>query len=107
CLVSWVLLVWPCWPVLLVVSASVSSRFHSPVIWCQSVVALACVVFRPRGMFGVWDASACGPSTLWRSEVAMLVVRCPSHMVAQWSPSRVCVATVVGGRGIALFNSAA
>ncbi|MQL81372.1 hypothetical protein Taro_013842, partial [Colocasia esculenta] len=50
---------------------------------------------------------ACGPSTLCRSEMAMLVVRRPSHMVALWSPSHVCVTTLVGGRGVALFWSLA
>ncbi|MQL81478.1 hypothetical protein Taro_013937, partial [Colocasia esculenta] len=69
------------------------------------VVGLA-LLARAFGGFRFSNASACGPSTLWRSEVVVLVVRCPSHMVAQWSPSRVCVVTLVGGRGIALFNSA-
>ncbi|MQM23795.1 hypothetical protein Taro_056865, partial [Colocasia esculenta] len=40
---------------------------------CQSVVAPACVVSRPRGVSRVRSGSACGPSTLWRSEVAVLV----------------------------------
>ncbi|MQM20892.1 hypothetical protein Taro_053923 [Colocasia esculenta] len=79
-------LVWPCWLVLLVVSALVSSQFHSPILGCQSVVAPVCVASQPRGVSAVQGGSACGPSTLWRSEVAMLVVRRPSHMVARWSP---------------------
>ncbi|MQM23960.1 hypothetical protein Taro_057030 [Colocasia esculenta] len=37
---------------------------------------------RPRGVSEVWRGFACGPSTLWRSEVAMLVVRLRSHKVA-------------------------
>ncbi|MQL84105.1 hypothetical protein Taro_016624, partial [Colocasia esculenta] len=45
-----------------------------------SVVAPECVVPRPRGVSEVQDGSACGPSTLWRSEVVMPVVRrCFSH----------------------------
>ncbi|MQM10026.1 hypothetical protein Taro_042918 [Colocasia esculenta] len=78
-------LVWPCWPVLLVVSASVSSQFRSPVLGCQSVVAPACLASRPRAVSRVQGGSTCGPSTLWRSEVAVLVVRRLSHVVAQWS----------------------
>ncbi|MQL91449.1 hypothetical protein Taro_024064 [Colocasia esculenta] len=58
----------------------------TPVPRCQSVVAPACVVSRPRGASGVRGGSTYGPSTLWRSEVAVLVVRHPSHVVAQWSP---------------------
>ncbi|MQL89101.1 hypothetical protein Taro_021683, partial [Colocasia esculenta] len=45
-----------------------------PVLGCQSVVALACVVSRPCGVSRVRGGSVCGPSTLWRFEVAMLVV---------------------------------
>ncbi|MQL76499.1 hypothetical protein Taro_008890 [Colocasia esculenta] len=92
------------------------------VLGCQSMVALACVASPPRGVSGVWGGSACRPSTLWRSEVAVLVVRRPSHVVARWSPrvetcfrvvldsvgfcrSRVYVTTLVGGHGIALFCS--
>ncbi|MQL79585.1 hypothetical protein Taro_012029 [Colocasia esculenta] len=55
-----------CKPVLLVVSASVFSRFRGPILGCQSVVASACVVSRPCGMSMVRGGSACGPSTLWR-----------------------------------------
>ncbi|MQL70448.1 hypothetical protein Taro_002759 [Colocasia esculenta] len=40
---------------------------------CQSVVTSACVVSRPRGVSRVRSGSECGPSTLWRSEVAVLV----------------------------------
>ncbi|MQM11759.1 hypothetical protein Taro_044669 [Colocasia esculenta] len=39
---------------LLVVSASVSSWFRNPVLGCRSMVAPACVAFRPRGVFGIW-----------------------------------------------------
>ncbi|MQL75374.1 hypothetical protein Taro_007745 [Colocasia esculenta] len=59
-------------PVLLVVSASVFSRFRGPVLECQSVVAPACVASRPCGMSMVRGGSTCGPSTLWKFEVAML-----------------------------------
>ncbi|MQL98378.1 hypothetical protein Taro_031088 [Colocasia esculenta] len=74
----------------------------------------------------VRGGSAYGPSTLWRSEVAVLVVRHRSHLVIAWSrwlcrgllplgaqlrwflrESCVCVTTLVGGRGVALFCSAA
>ncbi|MQM10017.1 hypothetical protein Taro_042908 [Colocasia esculenta] len=61
-----------CRPVLLVVSASVFSWFRGPVLGCQSVVAPACVISWPCGMSTVRGGSACGPSTLWRSEVAVL-----------------------------------
>ncbi|MQM03180.1 hypothetical protein Taro_035954 [Colocasia esculenta] len=64
-----------CRPVLLVVSASVFTRFHSPVLGCQSVVALASVVSRPGGVSRVQGGSSCVPSILWRSEVAVLEVR--------------------------------
>ncbi|MQM14854.1 hypothetical protein Taro_047789 [Colocasia esculenta] len=60
--------------------------FRNPFPWCQSVVAPACVASRPRSVSEVRGGSTCGPSTLWRSEVAMLVVRRPSHVVAWWSP---------------------
>ncbi|MQL92805.1 hypothetical protein Taro_025438, partial [Colocasia esculenta] len=53
---------------------SVFSRFRSPVLGCQSVVAPARVASRPRGVFEVRGGSACGPSTLWRSKVAVLVL---------------------------------
>ncbi|MQL71044.1 hypothetical protein Taro_003380 [Colocasia esculenta] len=68
---------------------SASSRFRSPVLGCQSVVAPACVASRPRGVSGVRGGSVCRPSTLWRSEVAVLVVRRRSRMVVTWS-QRVC-----------------
>ncbi|MQM03669.1 hypothetical protein Taro_036457 [Colocasia esculenta] len=61
-------------------------RHRCLVLGCQSMVALACVASRPHGVSGVWGGSACGPSTFWRSEVVMFVVRCPSHVIAQWSP---------------------
>ncbi|MQM18383.1 hypothetical protein Taro_051372, partial [Colocasia esculenta] len=51
---------------------SVSSRFRSLVLGCQSVMAPACVASRPCGMSTVRGGSACGPSTLWRSEVAVV-----------------------------------
>ncbi|MQM22532.1 hypothetical protein Taro_055585 [Colocasia esculenta] len=47
----------------------------------QSVVALACVASRPCGLSGVRGGSVCQPSTLWRSEVVVLVVRRRSHLV--------------------------
>ncbi|MQM19093.1 hypothetical protein Taro_052093, partial [Colocasia esculenta] len=52
---------------------SVFSRFHSPVLGCQSVVTPTRDVSQPRGVSGVQSGSACGPSTLWRSEVVVLV----------------------------------
>ncbi|MQL97115.1 hypothetical protein Taro_029801 [Colocasia esculenta] len=64
---------------------SVSSQFLSPALGCQSVVALACVASRPCGVSGVRGGSACGPLSLWRSEVAVLVVRRRSHLVVMWS----------------------
>ncbi|MQM14673.1 hypothetical protein Taro_047609 [Colocasia esculenta] len=48
-----------------------------------------CVASRPCGVSGVRDGFACGPSTLWRSEVAMLAVRRRSHLVVAWS-RRMC-----------------
>ncbi|MQL84814.1 hypothetical protein Taro_017325 [Colocasia esculenta] len=51
---------------------SVFSRFRSPVLGCQFVVAPASVVSQPGGVSRVQGGSACGPSTLWRSEVAVL-----------------------------------
>ncbi|MQM14371.1 hypothetical protein Taro_047301 [Colocasia esculenta] len=70
---------------LAVVSASVFSRFRGPVLGCQSVVAPVCVASRPCGMSIVRGGSACGPSALWRFEVAMLAVRRRSHLVVAWS----------------------
>ncbi|MQM15351.1 hypothetical protein Taro_048297 [Colocasia esculenta] len=72
-------------PVLLVVSASVFSQFRGPVLGCQSVVAPAYVVSRPRGVFEIRSGSTCGPSTLWRSEVVVFEVRHRSHLVVPWS----------------------
>ncbi|MQL86086.1 hypothetical protein Taro_018613, partial [Colocasia esculenta] len=60
-------------------------QWWCPVLGCQYVVESLCVASRPRGVSGVRGGSACGPSTLWRSEVSVLVVRRPSHVVAQWS----------------------
>ncbi|MQM14013.1 hypothetical protein Taro_046941 [Colocasia esculenta] len=51
-------------PVLLVVPASVFSRFRGPILGCQPVMAPVCVASRPGGVFGVRGGSACGPSTL-------------------------------------------
>ncbi|MQM19068.1 hypothetical protein Taro_052070 [Colocasia esculenta] len=51
-------------PMLLVVPASVFSRFRGPVLGFQPVMALACVASRPSGVSGVHGGSACGPSTL-------------------------------------------
>ncbi|MQM15606.1 hypothetical protein Taro_048552 [Colocasia esculenta] len=72
-------------PVLLVVSASVFSWFRDSVLRCQSVMAPACVASRPCSVSGVWGGSACGPSTLGRSEVAMLVESCVSPDLGWWS----------------------
>ncbi|MQL83590.1 hypothetical protein Taro_016085 [Colocasia esculenta] len=58
-------------------SHSASSRYCSSVLGCQSVVAPACMASRPCGVPGVWGGSACGPSTLWRSEVAVLAAHPP------------------------------
>ncbi|MQL96217.1 hypothetical protein Taro_028892 [Colocasia esculenta] len=44
-----------------------------PVLGCQFVVAPVCVASRPRCVSEGWGGSACGPSTLWRSEVAVFV----------------------------------
>ncbi|MQL71030.1 hypothetical protein Taro_003340 [Colocasia esculenta] len=63
-----------------------SGEFRSPVLGCQSMVAPVRVTSRPRSVSEVRGGSAYGPSTLWRSEVAVLVVRHPSHVVARWSP---------------------
>ncbi|MQL95857.1 hypothetical protein Taro_028526 [Colocasia esculenta] len=62
-----------------------SFRYRSSVLGCQSVVAPAYVVSRPGGVSRVWGGSACGPSTLWRSEVVVLAVRHRSHLVVLWS----------------------
>ncbi|MQL82046.1 hypothetical protein Taro_014514 [Colocasia esculenta] len=56
------------------VAVVVTTFPHDSLLGCQSVVALACVASRPRSVSGVRGGSACGPSTLWRSEVVMLVV---------------------------------
>ncbi|MQL72535.1 hypothetical protein Taro_004878 [Colocasia esculenta] len=64
---------------------SVSSRYRSFVLGCQSAVAPACVAPQPCGVSEVRGGSACGPSTLWRSEVAVLEVRRGSHLVVPWS----------------------
>ncbi|MQM14639.1 hypothetical protein Taro_047574, partial [Colocasia esculenta] len=64
---------------------SVFSLFRSPILGCQSVVAPACMDSRPCGVSGVQGGSACRPSTLWRSEVAVLGVRRHSHLVVAWS----------------------
>ncbi|MQL84388.1 hypothetical protein Taro_016889 [Colocasia esculenta] len=61
-------------PVLLVVSTLVFTRFRSPVLGCQSVVAPAGVVSRLGGVSRVRGGSNCGPSTSWRSEVAVLEI---------------------------------
>ncbi|MQM22973.1 hypothetical protein Taro_056033 [Colocasia esculenta] len=68
---------------------SVSSRFRGPVLGCQFMVAPACVASQPCGVSGVWGGSVFRPSTLWRSEVAVLVVRLRSRLVVAWS-RRVC-----------------
>ncbi|MQL72666.1 hypothetical protein Taro_005000 [Colocasia esculenta] len=51
----------------------------------KSVVAPTCVASRPHVVFGVQGGSAYGPSTLWRSEVAVLVVIRRSHLDIPWS----------------------
>ncbi|MQL76772.1 hypothetical protein Taro_009162 [Colocasia esculenta] len=43
------------------------------------------MVSRPCSASKVRDGYACGPSTLWRSEVAALAVRRRSHLVVAWS----------------------
>ncbi|MQM03037.1 hypothetical protein Taro_035813 [Colocasia esculenta] len=94
--VAWLLLL----PVLLVVSA----RFRGSVLGCQSVVAPTCMASRPGGVSRVRGGSACGPSTLWRcAEGCFRYV--PDSI--RFCRSRVCVLTLVGGRGIVLFSSAA
>ncbi|MQM22531.1 hypothetical protein Taro_055584 [Colocasia esculenta] len=55
-------------------------RFRGSVSWCLSVVAPISVV-PDLGRGG----SACGPSTRWRSEVAVFAVRRRSHLVVPWS----------------------
>ncbi|MQL87788.1 hypothetical protein Taro_020336 [Colocasia esculenta] len=69
--------------------AVVVTAFPHDISKCQSMVTPAGMAFRPRGVSGVRGGSTCGPSTLWRSEVTMLVVRCRSHLVVVWS-RRVC-----------------
>ncbi|MQM20945.1 hypothetical protein Taro_053975 [Colocasia esculenta] len=64
-------------------------EFRSPVLEHQSVVAPARVASRPRGVSEVRGGFVCRPSTLWRSEVAVLMVRRRSHLVVAWS-RRVC-----------------
>ncbi|MQM12667.1 hypothetical protein Taro_045586 [Colocasia esculenta] len=49
--------------VLLVVPASVFSRFRGPILGCQPMMAPACVASRPGGVSGVRGGSACEPST--------------------------------------------
>ncbi|MQM12750.1 hypothetical protein Taro_045670, partial [Colocasia esculenta] len=66
---------------------SVSSRFRSPAFGCQSAVALVCVASQPCGMSGVRGGSTYGPSTLWRSEVVVLVAH-PLLPLAWGSSSR-------------------
>ncbi|MQM20796.1 hypothetical protein Taro_053824 [Colocasia esculenta] len=75
-----------------------------PCLFYVGIVGLALLAHASGGFrFGVLSVP---PSTIWRSEVSVLVVRRPSHVVARWSP-RVCVMTLVGGLGIALFCSVA
>ncbi|MQM19679.1 hypothetical protein Taro_052687 [Colocasia esculenta] len=66
-------------------SRSVFSRLRGSVCGCQFVVASVCMASRPCGLSGVLGGSACGPSTLWRSEVAEFAVRRHSHLVVPWS----------------------
>ncbi|MQM23622.1 hypothetical protein Taro_056689, partial [Colocasia esculenta] len=65
-------------PVLLVVPASVFSRFRGPVLGCQPVMAPACVASRPCGVSGVWGGVLSTVSAL-----------CPTPLV---SAGVVCVA---------------
>ncbi|MQL68675.1 hypothetical protein Taro_000950 [Colocasia esculenta] len=72
--VAWLLLL----PVLLVVPASVFSRFRGPILGCQPVMALACVASRPGGVSGVWGgvlstASALCPTPFISVGVVCLV----------------------------------
>ncbi|MQM11442.1 hypothetical protein Taro_044349, partial [Colocasia esculenta] len=55
-------------------SRLVSSRYDSSVLGFQSAVAPARMASRLCGVSGVRGGSACGPSTLWRSKVAVLEV---------------------------------
>ncbi|MQL77877.1 hypothetical protein Taro_010284 [Colocasia esculenta] len=89
-------------PVLLVVLASVFSRFRGPVPGCQPVMAPACVAPRPGGVSTVWGGSACGPSTLCAEHCFRFVLDSVG-----FCGSRVCATTLVGGRGVVLFSSAA
>ncbi|MQL68062.1 hypothetical protein Taro_000351, partial [Colocasia esculenta] len=63
----------------------VSSRFHSSVLQCHSIVAPTCMASQPCGVPGVRGGSTCGTSNLCRSEVAVLAVRRRSHLVVAWS----------------------
>ncbi|MQL98595.1 hypothetical protein Taro_031307 [Colocasia esculenta] len=54
------------------------------------------MVSRPRGVSRVRGGFACRPLTLWRSEVTVLVVRRPSHVVARWS----LVPATLAGEGL-------
>ncbi|MQM18289.1 hypothetical protein Taro_051277, partial [Colocasia esculenta] len=49
-----------------------------------------CVVPRPRGVSGVQGGSACGPSTLWGSEVAVLVLWCSVSLLSRWVCAEGC-----------------
>ncbi|MQM15352.1 hypothetical protein Taro_048296, partial [Colocasia esculenta] len=60
------------------------------------MVAPARVASRPCGVSGILGGSVCRPSTLWRSEVAVLVVRCRSHLVVAWSRWESCVCHDLG-----------
>ncbi|MQM20574.1 hypothetical protein Taro_053597 [Colocasia esculenta] len=78
-------------PVLLVVPAQFP-RYHSSVLGCQSAVAPTCMTSQPCGVSGVRGGSACGPSTLWRSEVAVLAL----VVVAS------CFPTALAGEGLVI-----
>ncbi|MQM15615.1 hypothetical protein Taro_048562 [Colocasia esculenta] len=52
--------------------AGFALRTFRSVLGYQSIVAPTCMASRPCGVPEVRGGSACGPSTLWRSEVAVL-----------------------------------
>ncbi|MQM23310.1 hypothetical protein Taro_056374 [Colocasia esculenta] len=65
-------------------------------------MAPACVASRPGGVSGVRGGSACGPSTLCAEHCFRFV---PDSV--GFCGSCVCATTLVGGRGVVLFSSAA
>ncbi|MQL75289.1 hypothetical protein Taro_007661 [Colocasia esculenta] len=73
-------------PVLLVVPASVFSRFRGPVLRCQLVMAPTCVASRPGGVSGVRGGSAFGPSTLVPTALADEGLVIPTGPCSRGSP---------------------